>query len=715
MEYLLESDIKNLFYVLSHFKIYISLREIETKLVFVYGENRMEMITSFLEGFDIRVDISTSTIRQISTYPTLAIYEEQSYFLEKTKKGTFYKDTDDGELHIFDEDKISTDGPEYVLSFSHIKTDGKQTIFKTLIQYIIPHKRAFSQLIFGFTVILILQLISPFLMQLLIDKGVLLENIKLVQTVIIGLIIVKISSFMAEFVRSWLFLNIGTKISLRLVSDFLFKVLKLPIDFFNSEVTGDILQRVEDNVRVESFLTKHLSQFIFTILSLLVFLVVLGFYDMKLFTVFIVGAVTYVVWILFFWKIRRQMDVNLFKLRANSQNILVQMLNSIQELKLSNIQDQKRWDWQNNQVNMYEQNQKMLYINKLDEFGGLLINEIKDSLIVYLTVVSVIDGNLTFGAMVAIQYILGQVNFPLKSIPGFIMGLQMAILSMERISSFNKLTPSTNTDGLIKHIPNDKTIKFNNISFSYGKKDQFHVRNMSLTIKNNAVTAVVGSSGSGKTTLLKLILGFYTPYRGDISIGDISLKNINSNIWFKECGAILQDSVLLNDTIINNITMGASDVDVEKVVEITKKARIFEFINGTPKGFNSMVNFNGKGLSKGQIQRLLIARLMYKDPKIVILDEATNALDADTENSILQEFENFFQNKTVVIISHKLKTIKNVNKIIVMNDGKIIEWGTHDYLMKRKFYYYSLYKLQIEKEDDSEIQTQPKQVTNDGI
>lgn len=714
MEYLLESDIKNLFYILSHFKINVSLREIETKLVFVNGENRLGMITSFLEGFDIRVDIS-SNIGRTSTYPILAIYENQSYFLEKTKKGTFYKDADDGELQIFDKDKISVSGPEYILNFSYIKSDGKQTIFKTIIQYVIPHKSAFLQLIFGFIVILILQLISPFLMQLLIDKGVLLGNIKLVQTVIIGLVIVKISSFVAEFVRSWLFLNIGTKISVRLISDFLFKVLKVPIDFFNSEVTGDILQRVEDNVRIESFLTKQLSQFIFTILSLFVFLLVLGFYNLKLFMVFIVGAVIYIAWILFFWKIRRQIDVNLFKYRANNQNILVQMLNSIQELKLNSIQDRKRWDWQNNQVEMYEQNQKMLYINKLDEFGGLLINEIKDSIIIYLTVISVIDGNLTFGAMVAIQYILGQANPPLKSIPGFIMGLQMAILSMERISAFSKLIPVANTDALIKHIPDNKTVKLDNVSFSYGKKGQFHIRNMNLTIKNNEVTALVGSSGSGKTTLLKLILGFYTPYKGNISIGDTSLKNINPDTWFKECGAILQDSVLINDTILNNITMGASNIDVEKAIEITKKSKIFDFIDGAPKGFNTLINFNGKGLSKGQIQRLLIARLMYKDPRIVILDEATNALDADTENSILQEFDSFFQNKTVIIISHKLKTIKSANKIVVIKDGKIIEWGTHDYLMNRKSYYYSLYNLQEETNEDRKIQIQPKQVSNDGI
>ena len=520
----------------------------------------------------------------------------------------------------------------------------KKSILKTAYEYLIPHKKNFTQLLFGFGVITILQIISPFLMQLLIDKGLIVENINIVKIVLIGFVVVKVSQFVAEFLRSWLYLDIGTKISIDLISDFLFKILKLPINFFNSRTTGDLLQRIEDNRRIENFLTQQITSFIFTISTLVVFLIVLGFYNLKIFLIFTIGSILYLSWVLFFWNLRKKLDVNLFQLRSKNQNILVQLLQSIQEIKINNIEKEKRWEWEDNQVNLLKENKKMLLVGQLQDGGALLINELKNSFIIYFSALLVIDGSISFGAMMAIQYVLGQANVPLKNITGFAISYQMALLSFGRIDSVVKAIPSEKRDDIIKDLPDNKSIEFRNVSFSYPDKS-FFLRNVSLKVKQNQVTAIMGTSGGGKTTILKLLLKFYKPYKGDIFIGGVNLKSINTESWRKNCGVILQDSLLLNDTILNNIAIGTKEIDVNKVVDVSKKANIFEFIENSPEGFNTMINYAGKGLSQGQIQRLLIARLMYKNPDIILLDEATNALDIETENSILEEFKEFFKNK----------------------------------------------------------------------
>ncbi len=681
-------DIKNLFNILSFHKINISIKKIKELLAVSPNDTKLESIITFFENQDVKPRIINSGFTETTDFPILVFTKNESFFVTRKRNKLYYKDIND-QVKLFNVNLLKGEDVT-ILSFNKVKIEGRGSLLKTAFSYVLPHKKNFLQLLYGIGVITVLQVISPFLMQLLIDKGLTVENINVVQLVLFGFIAVKVSSFLAEFIRSWLYLNVGTKISIELISDFLFKVIKLPINFFNARTTGDLLQRIEDNRRIENFLTRQVISFVFTISTLFIFLIILGFYDLRIFTIFIIGSVIYIVWVMIFWNIRKKLDVNLFQLRAKNQNILVQLLQSIQEVKLNNVEKDKRWEWEDNQVFLFAENKKMLLFGQLQDGGSLLINELKNSFIIYFSALAVIDGGLSFGAMMAIQYILGQANAPLKSITSFAISYQMALLSFERIDSVVKGIPKQNVDDIIKELPEEKSIRFDNVTFSYHAKG-FYLRNINLKFNENEVTAIMGTSGGGKTTIFKMILKFHTPYKGDIFIGDTNLKSINSEAWRRNCGVILQDSLLFNDSILNNIALGDDNIDLERAIDVAKKAKIFRFIESTSNGFNTILNHAGKGLSQGQIQRILIARIMYKDPKIILLDEATNALDIQTENSILKEFEEFFKNKTVILIAHRLNTIKNADKIVVVKEGRVLEWGTHNALIKREGFYYDAY------------------------
>lgn len=658
--------------------------------------NYSEKIISIVELFGFKsktVDIEISEISEINA---------NSFFIQGCKgdflllvdsdvNPTFFKN-----IEICEQFKIEEINNKRIIKcifFEKNRLKKSNSLLNVIIDYFLPYRKFFYQVLYGVIVITLLQFVSPFLMQLLIDKGIVVEDISLIKAVVIGLIVVQLSRFFAEFIRGWLYLHIGIRINVSMISDFITNVMGLPIHYFNSNTIGDILQRVDDNKRIESFLTRSVINFIFNIVTLLIFLFILGIFSMKVFAIFIIGNVLFILWTLLFWRIRKKMDMNIFKLNAKNQNILIQLLQSIQEIKLYNLDKEKRWDWEDNQVDLFKNKQKMLLIEQLQEGVSLFINESKNYIILYISAISIIDGSMSFGTMIAIQYILGQTNLPIKGITNFIMEYQMALISFQRINEINillKNNSSIQETDIINEISDSGEIELRNVTFQYqDSKRTFSLRNVNMKFEKGKTTAIIGKSGSGKTTVLKLILKFYNPYKGDVFFDGLNLRTINAKAWRDKCGAILQDSMIFNDSILNNITMGKT-YDFNKLIKIARMTDILEFVENSQNGFNTILNYSGRGLSQGQIQRLLIARLMYKDPDVVLLDEFTSSLDSITEKLIIDNLIEYFKNKTVIIISHKMSTVKHADRFIIMNDGKILEHGNHDYLMEKNGYYASI-------------------------
>ena len=689
------NDINSILFILMTLRVYITENELWKQLSASDKSTKALIIQDVLNKNGIETSFGTKENNAISGNVLALIVDQQGTRIVRKNKTKYYLiDSSNGKetlIHCFD--SFLKEDYSIIITRRKRHRGHSKNLAALVIEYITPYKNEFLQLVFSFLIVLVLQLVSPFLMQMLIDKGALMGNINVVRSTIIGVVIVKLGMFVAEFIKSWLFLNTGTKISLNLVSDFLEKVFKSPIDFFNTETTGNVLQRIDDNSRVESFLTKQLPQFIFSVLSLCVFMFVLAYYNARLFVIFTIGAICYLLWILFFWKIRKALDLRLFKYRAYNQDVLVQTLNSAQELRLNSSLNEYTNKWQDNQVNMFEQNEKMLYANKAQELGCLIINEAKDLLIIYFSVLLVMNGSITYGAMFAIQYILGQANSPLHSLPSYIMGLQMALISVERIDSFALEPSDSKHSGLVRSAPIHATVAFKGVGFAYAKVSPFYLKNITFTIEPGTITAIVGNTGCGKSTIAKLLLKCYNPTKGSIQIGGVNLHDINPDSWYHVCGSVLQDSILLNDTVFNNIILGSSDVDGARVIEALRKAYIYDFVESLPEGVNTKINFRGKGLSKGQIQRFLLARLFYKNPSYIVIDEATSSLDSETEAKIMDSLKSFLRDKTTLMITHNLKYAKYSSQILVMDRGRIVEWGTHDYLMERQNYYYRLFLL----------------------
>ncbi|GEN73673.1 peptidase domain-containing ABC transporter [Chryseobacterium lathyri] len=666
----------------------------EIKIRQLYGLNKQlsrdQQIISIIETFNFkskRVSLRLEELKDLQVpYFFIESFEGDYVLVEIKELIKAYNDKS-----IFENKfKLNPNGISCIF-FEKNRSKKSKSLLNIITDYIIPYRKFFYQVLYGIIVITLLQFISPFLMQLFIDKGIIVENLSLIKIVIFGLLAVQIGKFLAEFVRSWLYLHIGIRINISMISDFITNVMKLPIHYFNTSTIGEILQRVEDNKRIENFLTKSIINFIFNIITILIFLIILGYFNQKIFIVFIVGNILFIAWILLFWRIRKKMDTNIFKFNSRNQNLLIQLLQSVQEIKLYGIEKEKRWDWEDNQIELYKNKQKMMIVEQLQDGVSLLINESKNYLIFYLCAISIIDGTMSFGIMIAIQYIIGQTNMPIRGITNFIMEYQMALISFKRINDINLDVETKSKSAIINNLENPINIDFQNVTFQYQDYSKsFSLKNINLKFPPGKTTAIIGRSGSGKTTVLKLILKFYNPYKGDIHINGINIRTIDIESWRDRCGALLQDSIIFNDTILNNITMG-KEYDFDKLMRIAKMSEILEFVESKNEGFNTTLSYGGKGLSQGQIQRLLIARLMYKNPDVVLLDEITSSLDPKTEKSIMDNLKFFFKDKTVIIISHKISTVMHADHFIVMNEGKVLEYGNHDYLMEKNGYYASLH------------------------
>lgn len=620
------------------------------------------------------------------------------------------------------------------------KEDKKGLGFKNIFQYVFPYKKLVAQLFIGLGVASLLQLFLPFLTQSVVDTGVNTANIHFVYIVLLAQLALFAGRLAIEFVRGWILLHISTRINISILTDFLIKLMKLPASFFDSKHTGDILQRMNDHSRIESFLTGSSLNVLFSLINLVIFSVVLAIFNVGIFAVFAIASVCYALWVIVFLKKRRVLDYRRFEVAAKEQSTTIQLVQGMQEIKLNGAERPMRWIWERLQAKLFGLSMKGLSLNQWQQAGAFFINEGKNIFITFLSAKAVIDGQMTLGSMLAVQYIIGQLNSPIEQMIGFAQSWQNAKISMERLNEIHMMEDEEPEEKQLLHeLPTafqrqvvggranmqmnfdyaeadlqeqtgtalqnkpegfsveNSSIRFINVSFTYpGAGNEPVLNEINLNIPKGKTTAIVGISGSGKTTLLKLLLKFYEPQKGEIKVGGTSLSNISHKVWRSHCGVVMQESFIFPDTIAKNIAVGQEKIDMERLYHATELANVKEFIGNLPLGFNTKIGPEGMGISMGQKQRILIARAVYRDPDFIFFDEATNSLDANNENVILQNLESFFKGRTVIVVAHRLSTVKNADQIIVLNKGVISEKGTHRELINLKGEYFSLVKNQLE-------------------
>lgn len=580
------------------------------------------------------------------------------------------------------------------------KSDGEtldKTKFSFVLQYLKPYRKLVFQLLLGMLLGTLLQLIFPFLTQGIVDYGIGTNNLNFVTTILIAQLTLYAAHTSVDFLRSWILLHISTRINISIISDFLIKLMKLPIGFFDTKMIGDLLQRIGDHHRIESFLTSSTLNTIFSFISLIVFICVLAFYNLKILMIFLIASAIYVLWIILFLKKRKEIDYKRFNQASAEHSNLIQLINGMQEIKLNNCEKQKRWEWENIQAKLFKVSIKGLALSQYQQSGAFFINETKNILVSFISARAVIEGDMSLGMMMAVQYIIGQLNAPIGQMIGFIQSAQDAKISLERLGEIhNKKDETQNESVSTFKLPDDKTISIDNLSFGYDSINELVLKDINLKIPEGKVSALVGMSGSGKTTLIKLLLGFYPPTDGTIKIGDVDINNIEPSVWREKCGTVMQDGFIFSDTIARNIALNDENIDEGRLLYAARIANIMDMINALPLGFNTKIGQEGKGISQGQRQRILIARAVYKNPEYIFLDEATNSLDANNESIIMRNLQEFFRGKTVVVVAHRLSTVKNADNIVVLNNGDIVESGTHDELVKKHGRYYNLIKNQLE-------------------
>lgn len=573
--------------------------------------------------------------------------------------------------------------------------------FAFLFKYLFRYKKFLVQLLIGLLAGSLLQLILPFLTQSVVDVGIQYRDIDFIYLMLFAQLMLFFGRTSIDIIRTWILMHISSRINISLVSDFFVKLMKLPIAFFDVKMTGDIMQRIGDHTRIETFLTSTSLNVLFSMFNLLVFGGVLAYYNMMLFIVFMLGSIIYLLWITFFLRYRADLDYKRFTQMSKNQSKIMELISGMQEIKMHNAEKQKRWAWEHLQVQMFKIDLKGLTLEQTQQVGSSLINELKNMFITILAAKLVIDGQITLGMMLSISYITGQLNGPIMQLVSFVQNYQDAKISLERLSEIHSKEDEEKVgDEKIYDIPADSSIVLKNVSFQYsGPNSEMVLKNLSLTIPANKITAIVGSSGSGKTTLMKMLMKFYAPVSGEIAIGNYNMVNVSERGWRSRCGVVMQEGYIFSDTIANNIAVGVDSIDKARLVKAATIANIKDTIEGMPLGYNTKIGSEGMGISTGQKQRILIARAVYKNPEYLFFDEATSALDANNEKIIVDNLAEFFNGKTVVVIAHRLSTVKNADQIVVLEEGKIAEIGTHKDLVAKKGFYYNLVKNQLELGD----------------
>ncbi|WP_295939099.1 peptidase domain-containing ABC transporter [uncultured Alistipes sp.] len=576
--------------------------------------------------------------------------------------------------------------------------EDKRLKFGYLLQYLRPYKNYLAQLGLAMFTASILSLILPFLTQSVVDKGIGTGNLSFVVMILIAQVVLVLGQTANNLIRNWLMLHMTTRISISLISDFLAKLMRLPIAFFDTKMVGDIMQRIGDYNRIQTFLTGSLLSIVMAVVSFVIYGIIMGGYDLTILGIFMLGSVLYAGWILLFMKRRRKLDYMRFQEASANQSNIVQLINGMQDIKLNNCEKQKRWEWERIQARLFNVSVKGLTLGQTQEVGGMFIDQTKNVMISFLAASAVIEGSMTLGMMVALQYIIGQLNAPLSQFIQFVQATQDAKISLERLNEIQERDDEEPTgEERIHDIPENSGIEFRHATFQYdGPHSAKALDDVSATIPANKVTAIVGASGSGKTTMLKIMLGFYPPVEGEVLLAGRKIGQYSANSWRHECGTVMQEGYIFSDTIANNIGISDEAPDMKRVRQAAGIANIDEFIDELPLGYNTKIGADGHGLSTGQKQRLLIARAAYKNAKYLFFDEATNSLDANNERTIMERLDLLFRNKTVVIVAHRLSTVKNADMIIVLDHGRIVEQGTHAELAAKRGYYYELVKNQLE-------------------
>jgi len=655
------------------------------------------------------------TLQQLSDVqlPCMLHWRQNHYvILYKIEKGNYYiADPAAGLVELTDKQFIKNwyshkelcDGISLLMAptskFYELEEEKLNAVKWTdILRYYANYKQLFFQLIIALCVGTLIQLIAPFLTQALVDTGINTHDMDLVYLILIAQLTLFLSSTVVNLIRSWILLHVSTRINVSILTDFLVKLMNLPMSYFESKTTGDIMQRMNDQSRIEGFLTGTTLNTLFSLVNLVVFTIVLIYYNLTIFLISIVSTAAYTLWIVMFLKRRRDLNYQQFNISSTNQSAIIELINGMQEIKLNNCEKRKRWDWENIQASLYKFKVKSLALGQIQQTGSSFMNQIKNILITFVSVKAVINGDISLGGMMAIQYIVGQVSNPIEQILGFIQAYQDAKISLERLNEIHQLEdeepPGTS---MINATPPNKTIEIKNVTFRYPGADSNAVlEDISLVIPEGKTTAIVGMSGSGKTTLLKLLLRFYQPEKGRIKIGKTGITTMTHKAWRNNCGTVMQDGFVFADTIANNIAVGDDFPDQEKLEYAIRMANLDDFIEELPFGLYTKIGLSGHGISQGQKQRLLIARAVYKNPDYLFFDEATNALDANNERVIMDNLKQFTNGKTVIVVAHRLSTVKNADNIVVLDKGKIIEQGTHDQLAELKGEYYHLVKNQLE-------------------
>jgi ATP-binding cassette, subfamily B, bacterial len=610
--------------------------------------------------------------------------------------------------------------PDFYQSTSEQPTPQKG--FGYLRHYLSPYRLWIVQILLGLLLGAVLQFLFPFLTQSIVDNGIHNQNLGFIQLVLVAQLMLFFSRVAVEVIRTWLMLHLSSRLNILLISDFLAKLMRLPVSFFDSKMTGDLMQRIGDQQRIQQFLSVSTLNTLFSFINLLIFGLILAFYNLLIFSVFAIGSLLYFAWILAFLKRRKALDYQRFQQMAGNQSSLIQLIQGMPEIKLQTCETSKRWAWERIQAKIFRLQIKSTSLEQTQMIGSQVITEIKNILITFISATAVLQGQMTLGMMLAVQYIIGQLNSPLQSLIQFVQDRQDAQISLDRLNEIQELKNETDREFITTLLPENQTITLQNLSFQYeGPASPKVLDNLNLTIPEGKITAIVGSSGSGKTTLLKLLLKFYESKDGEIRIGTpkssfqpppkegelipflsigeglgVRLNHIHPHTWRQRCGTVMQDGYIFSDTIAGNIAVDGENIDYPKLLNAVKVANIQEFIEGLPLGYQTKIGAEGLSLSGGQKQRILIARAVYKNPEYLFFDEATSALDANNERVIMQNLQQFFQGKTVVIIAHRLSTVKNADQIVVLEKGKIMEQGTHQQLTQMKGNYFELVRNQLE-------------------
>ena len=588
-------------------------------------------------------------------------------------------------------------------AFFTYKIEGEENIkekrsFRFLFGYVKKYRKYFGQIILGLIVGSLLQLVLPFLTQSIVDVGIKNQDIGFVWLILLGQLMLTISRTAIDFIRRWLLLHISLRINISLVSDFFIKLLKLPMSFFDTKLMGDLMQRMNDHSRVNNFLTQQTLNITFAMLTFVVFSVVLFFYNKLVFAIFLLGSVLYGGWMTLFLKRRKVLDYELFEQQAINNNKTYEFITSMQEIKLQDCEQRRRWEWEDTQADLFGVQMKSLKLQQTQEAGSIFINEVKNIIITVVAATAVIHGQMTLGMMLAVQYIIGQLNSPVEQLMNFFYSLQDVKISLERINEIHQMDDENGKEGLKTSIENkNEGIDIKNVMFKYDPHAlRKTIDDVNIHIPQGKVTAIVGASGSGKTTLIRLILGYYPVLDGKIAIGNTDINTLNKRWWRRQCGVVMQDGVLFSESIARNIAVDDGDIDKERLLKAAEIACIKDYVMALPLKFNTKIGRDGIGLSQGQKQRILIARAVYKNPDYIFLDEATNSLDANNERSIVENLDKFYRGKTVVIVAHRLSTVKNADQIVVIDHGKVVEVGNHESLTAKRGAYYNLVKNQLE-------------------